>query len=69
MNKLKRTAASADRGCKDETGREGFTCECGKFHVFGVYVMGHWGEELTHTCDCGRRHIVQAGAVVLLDDE
>jgi len=39
------------------TDKEGFTCECGKFHEFGAYVMAHTHEELIHTCDnCGRQH-------------
>ena len=45
---------------------KGFTCECGKFHDFGVYVMAHWSELLVHTCpECGRRHDVQRGRVAL----
>lgn len=36
----------------------GFTCECGKFNEFGVYAAAHYNEELIHTCECGRKHIV-----------
>lgn len=43
---------------------EGFFCECGEFHEFGVYVMAHWDELLIHTCDkCGRQHEVKRGWV------
>lgn len=49
-----------------EQKREGFVCECGKFHAFGVYVMAHWNDCLTHTCDeCGNQHTVCRGRVYL----
>ena len=45
----------------------GFSCPCGKFHLFGVYVAAHWNEHLTHTCDeCGRQHSVKNGKVTLI---
>lgn len=45
---------------------EGFVCECGQHHVFGVYIAAHWDERLIHTCDCGRKHSVCRGHVSLL---
>lgn len=49
-----------------EEERQGFTCECGKFHVFGVYVMAHWDEKLIHTCpECDRVHQVCRGRATL----
>lgn len=54
---------------KDDEGLEGFTCECGEFNPFGVYVMAHWYEALIHTCDCGRRHTVRAGKVTLIREK
>jgi hypothetical protein len=44
---------------------KGFTCECGKYHEFGVWVVAHWREPLTHTCECGRVHHVRLGVAVL----
>jgi hypothetical protein len=37
---------------------KGFNCECGKYHQFSVYVFAHTHVELTHTCDCGRKHMI-----------
>ncbi len=43
---------------------KGFNCEtCDKWHVFGIYVMAHWSDVLTHTCDCGAKHTICAGRV------
>jgi len=50
-----------------ESKKNGFTCECGKFIEFGAYVLAHWDIELTHTCDCGRKHTVESGSVTLID--
>lgn len=45
----------------------GFTCECGEFHPFGAYVIGHWRDRLIHTCwKCDRRHSVLRGDVRLI---
>ena len=45
---------------------KGFTCECGEFHEFGVWVAAHWSLSLVHTCDkCGRKHNVCRGLVTL----
>jgi len=45
---------------------KGFTCECGKFHEFGVWVAAHWDMPLVHTCDsCGAKHNVLRGMVSL----
>jgi hypothetical protein len=46
--------------------RKGYRCECGERHQFGVYVFAHWNDEIVHTCQCGRRHMVQSGEVSLL---
>lgn len=44
---------------------KGFTCECGAIHEFGIWVMAHWNEALTHTCECGRQHDIRRGVAVL----
>jgi hypothetical protein len=47
---------------------KGFTCECGESHAFGVYVFAHWDEALTHTCDCGRKHVIRSGLATLIKE-
>lgn len=38
---------------------QGFTCECGEFHEFGVYAAAHYDIELLHTCPkCSKKHII-----------
>lgn len=45
----------------DETPK-GFTCKCGAYHAFGVYVIAHWDLQLIHTCSkCKRSHHVRQG--------
>lgn len=51
----------------DESMPKGWTCGCGTFHEFGVYVAAHWSDRLKHTCDrCGATHDVQRGVIKLL---
>ena len=39
-----------------------FTCsKCEKEHRFSFYVYAHWNGRLTHTCDCGQKHLIQSG--------
>lgn len=46
---------------------KGFICECGEYHKFGVYVVAHWQDRLTHTCDnCQRTHLVWQGKASLI---
>jgi transcription elongation factor Elf1 len=41
---------------------KGFTCRCGRYEEFSVYVYAHWNEELKFTCEkCGRVYAVYAG--------
>ena len=47
----------------------GYTCECGKDHKFPAYVYAHMDIELTHTCTCGRRHIILRGAAEPANEE
>lgn len=48
---------------------KGFTCECGKFHEFGVWVFAHWYEDLVHTCpECGAKHDILKGKATLSND-
>jgi hypothetical protein len=51
---------------KNEKGEEiGHVClNCGKHHVWGGYVMAHWRDDLTHTCNCGQISSIQEGVVV-----
>jgi transcription elongation factor Elf1 len=45
---------------------KGFEClACGKHHDFDAYVFAHWNESLIHTCDCGAKHDIQRGIVIL----
>jgi len=49
---------------------KGYTCECGKFHEYPVYVYAHWGIELAHTCDeCKRKHMILEGLATLINEE
>lgn len=34
---------------------KGYTCTCGKYHKFPMYVYAHPTDELIHKCDCGRK--------------
>lgn len=45
-----------------------WSCECGKEHTFGAYVAAHWNESLIHTCDCGRKHELTAGRLILMEN-
>lgn len=40
-------------------------CECGKSHELGGYVAAHWNDKLIHTCECGRKHIIENGTLSL----
>lgn len=51
---------------KSEKLAKDFTCECGIVNKFDMYVYAHWTLELTHTCACGRKHLIQRGIVTLL---
>lgn len=56
---------------KQKTGKrpsaKGFTCECGTFHEFAVYVAAHWSVELIHECsDCKRKHAIKHGGARLI---
>lgn len=44
----------------------GFTCECGKWNPFALYVYAHWDEVLEHTCKCNRKHSLYRGKIKLL---
>lgn len=46
----------------------GYTCKCGKYHKFPVYVIAHWDIELVHTCDCGRKYSILCGIAELIID-
>ncbi len=41
-----------------------FTCECGKFHEFSVWVYAHWDNVVWNRCECGRQNTIQCGKVV-----
>lgn len=41
---------------------KGFTCVCGEYHKFPVYVFAHWQERLIYTCKkCGACYGVLGG--------
>lgn len=45
---------------------KGFTCECGKYHAYAMYVYAHWQDLLKHTCDqCGAKHDILLGHATL----
>lgn len=48
----------------------GFNCTgCGKYHMFGSYVLAHSSVALVHTCDqCGRRHEVKNFVVTVVPE-
>lgn len=40
----------------------GFHCTaCGRVARFDQYVNAHWDLRLTHTCECGQKHMVEQG--------
>ncbi len=44
---------------------KGWTCKCGHFNPFGVWVYAHWKETLKGTCGgCKQSVMVRAGKVV-----
>ncbi len=40
---------------------KGFTCSCGKFNRYELYVYAHWRDPLKFTCECGRRYSIVCG--------
>ena len=44
---------------------KGYTCECGKFHKYPMYVYAHWRDVLVHACDCGRKYNIVCGSAEL----
>lgn len=49
-----------------KTDEKGFTCECGTYHEFPMYVFAHWRNIILHTCEeCGAKHEVICGSVTL----
>ena len=43
----------------DKPIKKGFNCKtCGRWHNFGPYVAAHSRFQLTHTCQCGAKHVV-----------
>ena len=49
--------------------KKGYTCECGKFHEFPMYVHAHWDTELTNRCTCGRKHLILRGFATELKNQ
>jgi hypothetical protein len=48
---------------------KGFTCECGQYHAFPMYVFAHAHVPLVHTCKyCGRKHEMQNLEVWLIEE-
>ena len=48
----------------DKDGVTAWKClNCDKENTFSPYVMAHWRDELTHTCECGAQHSVLGGHV------
>lgn len=40
---------------------KGFTCECGKYEKYSVYVYAHWDVKLIFTCECGIKYSIIKG--------
>lgn len=40
---------------------KGYTCKCGKFNLFSLWVFAHWDELITHKCECGRTAHIRRG--------
>ena len=41
---------------------KGFTCECGKYHKYGMYYYAHYDEAMIFTCpDCGTQYRLLKG--------
>lgn len=43
----------------------GYTCECGEFNKYPMYVYAHWRDVLVHSCDCGRKYSIVCGSAML----
>lgn len=63
MAKLLVEAGTVASPIHDENGSPcGFHCTaCGRVARFDVYVQAHWDLRLTHTCECGQKHMVEQG--------
>jgi len=49
---------------------KGFDCSaCKKSHEFPAYVFAHWDTRLTHTCDCGARHVILRGKAKRMEEK
>jgi hypothetical protein len=44
---------------------KGYTCKCGKYNPYPLYVYAHFREELIHTCDCGKKCTIVLGHATL----
>ena len=62
IDKMQRKAISKIKEDVSE-GRmnKGYTCACGKYNEFSMYVFAHWHDLLTHACDCGRKNKIMRG--------
>lgn len=59
-----RPARGDEAATYDKDGVTAWKClQCGKENTFSPYVMAHWRDELTHTCECGAKHSVLGGNV------
>lgn len=44
---------------------KGFTCQCGEYHRYPVYVYSHWDELLDFTCPkCNAKYQIVRGHAV-----
>lgn len=41
---------------------KGVTCKCGVYKAFSDWVIAHWDERITYTCECGKQYTVIQGA-------
>jgi len=67
VDSAKRFADDILRRCaeqEDKRLKKGFTCKCGQYEEFGLYVAAHWDEVLIFTCpSCQRQYKVLRGVV------
>lgn len=71
VDSAKRFADDVLRRCAEEKEnkkvKKGFTCKCGRYEEFGLYVAAHWDEQLIFTCpDCEKRYKVLRGIAKLI---
>jgi hypothetical protein len=62
---LRRCSARLDSLKGEDVGdilAKGFTCVCGEYHAYSVYVYAHWDFSLSFICPkCNRKYVIMRG--------